>query len=104
MRFILILFVLALSCGEDETIYIKKPADSYDDNQNQDDTQDDKKLEFSGEVIAAISRNCKSCHANDAFIKDPALFKQKGQPMISSGEMPPGGNISQSDKTLLIEF
>lgn len=89
----LAMIVIFSACGDE---YKKKEA-NYDYNKVPG-------LEFSSEVSSAISKNCKSCHASEPFIKDPNLFRSKAIPMIESGKMPPGGNISNDEKSLLIQF
>ena len=96
MKYLFILMALIIGCGDDYS-YSKKPAPT---NQNPGNGA----VEFSNEVQAAIGRNCTSCHAGEGFITNASIFKAKGQPMVSSGRMPPGGGISQADKEILLEF
>ena len=91
---ITILIFMLSSCG-DEYSYDKKPVAG---NVNPSGKK------FPPDVSAAISKNCVSCHSGEAFLADPELFISKAKPQVASGAMPPGGNISSSDKSLLLNF
>lgn len=80
--------ILLISCG-DEVYYDAPPKNPTG-----------KVLSF--EAQAALERNCQKCHSGASFLSDYSAF-QNAKKRVINGSMPPGGDISEIDKNLLIK-
>lgn len=88
--FLLIAIILLISCG-DETYY-----------SNPEPTPGTPGQSLSVEAKGIISAKCASCHQGKAFLTAYGAFKSKAVPMIRSGQMPPGGGLSDNEKSILL--
>lgn len=88
LTIILLAVIFLLSCG-DETYYSNPEPDTPGKT-------------LSAEAKRVLSAKCQQCHSGANFLTSYNAFKSQGQPRVKNGSMPPGGGLSDSEKSILL--